>query len=138
MTLVLIPAIHRATHQIGLSLTRGGGPKVTQAEAHILAHLHAHGDATVGELHRAFGHRRSTLTSILDRLAGRGLVTRESSERDRRTFVVRLTRPGHAAAAAAYERLRAIEAAAVAGLSKRALDALVDALAAVERAADEG
>src|ERR1044071_4017228 len=94
MDLTIIPDLHRATHRVAVHLERAAGPGVTQGEAHILAHLGAAGDCTIGELHRAFAHKRSTLTSILDRLVARGLVVRESSETDRRTFVVRLTNDG--------------------------------------------
>ena len=88
----MIADIQRATHLIGLHLERAE-LGVTQAEAHLLAHLHG-GEATVGELHRAFGHKRSTLTSVLDRLESRGYVTREVNPDDRRSFVVALTREG--------------------------------------------
>jgi DNA-binding MarR family transcriptional regulator len=88
----MIADIQRATHLIGLHLERAE-LGVTQAEAHLLAHLDG-GPATVGELHRAFGHKRSTLTSVLDRLEERGYVTRTVNPDDRRSFVVTLTREG--------------------------------------------
>ncbi|MFN8060232.1 MAG: MarR family transcriptional regulator [Vicinamibacterales bacterium] len=84
---------------------------MSQAEAHILTHLVGAGPSTVAELHEAFGHRRSTLTSILDRLEARGFATRATSRRDRRTFVVALTDPGRRAARSALKTLRAFERA---------------------------
>ena len=96
MPLRFIPQVHRATHQIGLHIERLGPPGVTQPEAHILAHLASCGNATVAGLHQAFAHKRSTLTSILDRLEARGLIERTSDVRDRRTFVISLTRQGRA------------------------------------------
>src|SRR5436190_936908 len=93
--LILIPGIHRATHRLGLVI--GSSLGVSQAEAHILQHLATSGDSTVGELHRAFAHRRSTLTSVLDRLDENGLVRRTASRADRRTFVVSLTAAGRTA-----------------------------------------
>jgi DNA-binding MarR family transcriptional regulator len=98
MALLLIPPIHRATHRIGLYIGRAPGLTVTQAEAHILAHLAGAGDCTISQLHEAFAHKRSTLTSILDRLSERGLIVRESDPEDRRTFRVRLTPNGAKAA----------------------------------------
>ena len=92
----LIPELHRATHRIGIYLDSLG---ITQGEGHILEHLAVSGDSTVAELHRALAHRRSTLTSILDRLADRRFITRESDPRDRRSFIVRLSRKGKAVAA---------------------------------------
>ena len=98
MRLELIFSIHRATHRIGLYIQRHA-PDLTQAEAHILCHLHEFGDSALSDLHRAFAHKRSTLTSVLDRLDARELVTRESSQKDRRSFVVRLTQSGKKKAA---------------------------------------
>ena len=112
MGLKLIPAIHRVTHQIGFLLEQAADLKVTQAEAHILAHLAEHGPSSVAELHQALAHKRSTLTSILDRLAARGLVTRDVSPRDRRSFVIALTGKGARLAARVLAALEAVEAAA--------------------------
>src|SRR5436190_6099133 len=94
MPLHLVHPIHRATHRIGLYLDELGEPGLTQGEAHILALLAHSSPANVADLHRGLAHKRSTLTSILDRLANRGLVTRKVGESDRRTFVVTLTVKG--------------------------------------------
>ena len=109
MALRLIPHIHRATHRIGLHIAGLEDPAVNQAEAHVLAHLAHAGESTIGEVHRAFGHKRSTLTSILDRLEQRQLIARTSDDRDRRTFVVSLTRSGRAAARRVMNHLEALE-----------------------------
>lgn len=110
MTLRLVPALHRATHAIALLLDRAPELGVTQAEAHVLSHLADQGVATVADIHRAFGHKRSTLTSILDRLEARELITREVSAEDRRSFVVALTRHGRVLAAKVSGHLEALEA----------------------------
>ena len=65
----LVPAIHRATHRIGLYLAALDQHGMSQGESHILAHLAVSGPATIAELLKILAHRRSTLTSILDRLA---------------------------------------------------------------------
>jgi DNA-binding MarR family transcriptional regulator len=109
MALRLIPHIHRATHRIGMHIAGLSNPAVNQAEAHVLAHLAAAGEATIGQVHRAFGHKRSTLTSILDRLEERRLIARTSDERDRRTFVVSLTKTGRAAARRVTSHLEEFE-----------------------------
>lgn len=115
MALRLIPAIHRVTHQIGLFLDRATDLQVTQAEAHILAHLGEHGASTVADLHRALAHKRSTLTSVLDRLTARALVTRDVSDRDRRSFVIALTSDGKRLARRVLKGLESVEAVALAG-----------------------
>ena len=118
MSLRLIPEIHRAAHRIGLYLDDVSELGVPQAEAHILAHLAAYGDSTIGDLHRAFAHKRSTLTSILDRLDQQKLIRRESHAEDRRTFVISLTGQGKKLARQVHDELEALEAAALQGLSK--------------------
>jgi DNA-binding MarR family transcriptional regulator len=67
---------------------------LTQGEAHILAMLAHSAPAKVADLHRGLAHKRSTLTSILDRLEKRGLIRREVGRTDRRTFLVILTTKG--------------------------------------------
>ena len=94
MSLRLIPPIHRATHRIGLYLADLREDGLSQGEAHILALLASSAPATIAELHRGLAHKRSTLTSILDRLAARGLITREVGAEDRRTFVITPTPRG--------------------------------------------
>lgn len=102
--LTLIPPVHRATHRIGLYLQRRRGLGVSQAEAHVLAHLCDLGPCSIGALHEAFAHRRSTLTSILDRLEQRGFVRRQLRADDRRSFRVTLTPKGSTRA----RRVRAV------------------------------
>ena len=136
MALRLIPHIHRATHRIGLYIAELEDPAVNQAEAHVLAHLGATGDATIGQVHRAFGHKRSTLTSILDRLEERKLIVRTSDARDRRTFVVSLTRTGRAAARRVTEHLQALESRALQGLSPADVRAFLRVLGHFEFAED--
>jgi len=109
MALRLIPHIHRATHRIGLHIAELDNPAVNQAEAHVLAHLATAGQSTIGQVHRAFGHKRSTLTSILDRLEDRSLIARTSDARDRRTFIVSLTRNGRAAARRVMDHMEVLE-----------------------------
>ena len=135
MTLRLIPAIHRATHAIALSLDHAPDLGVTQAEAHVLSHLADGRHATIAEIHRVFGHKRSTLTSILDRLEARQLITRESSAEDRRSFVVGLTRQGRSLAAKVSAHLEALEADLRKRLSRTDLEAFDRVVAAMAETA---
>jgi len=134
MRLQLIFSIHRATHQIGLFIQRHS-PDLNQAEAHILCHLHESGDSTIAELHRAFAHKRSTLTSVLDRLDSRGLITRESSQKDRRSFVVGLTRAGKKQAAKIHRLLESLEAAALHSGHRSAVAAFRELIGRLEQKA---
>jgi len=136
--LSLVPGVHRATHRIGLWLEGASPPLgVTQGEAHLLAHLAEEGPSAVGALHRAFAHKRSSLTSFLDRLEARGYVERGPNPSDRRSFLVSLTAEGGAAAARVHRRLEALETAALQRHGARELQAFRAVLRALERAAVE-
>jgi DNA-binding MarR family transcriptional regulator len=114
MPLRLVHPVHRATHRIGLYLDDLKERGLTQGEAHILALLaHSPHRANVADLHRGLAHKRSTLTSILDRLARRGLVTRAVGQTDRRTFVVKLTAKGRRLAQRVQRHLSGLERAVV-------------------------
>jgi DNA-binding MarR family transcriptional regulator len=136
MRLELIFSIHRATHRVGLYIQRHA-PDLTQAEAHILCHLHEFGDAAVSELHRAFAHKRSTLTSVLDRLDAQELITRESSQKDRRSFVVKLTATGKKKAAKIHRQLEALEAGVLRGNDRRSVEAFGQVIRRLEDLAAE-
>ena len=128
----LIPEVHRATHRIGIFLDSLG---ITQGEGHILSHLAASGDSTIAELHRALAHRRSTLTSILDRLADRQYITRESDPEDRRSFIVRLSKKGKTVSAMVHRELAGIEESALRGVSSRQFQSVVKVLQTLEKTA---
>ena len=133
----IIPQIHRATHRIGLHIAAMLG--VTQAEAHVLQHLASvDGDCTVGDLHRAFAHRRSTLTSVLDRLTEKKLVERTSSESDRRTFVISLTTDGRVVALKVHAELEQVERQVVASVIGRDLKGFATVLGELEKALTAG
>jgi DNA-binding MarR family transcriptional regulator len=129
----LIPEIHRATHRIGIYLDSLG---ITQGEGHILSHLAASGDATIAELHGALAHRRSTLTSILDRLAVRQFITRESDPNDRRSFIIRLSAKGKAVATRVHRELARIEDGTLKGVSGKQFQSVVQILQTLEKTAD--
>ncbi len=131
MLLRLIHPVHRATHRIGLYLDKLGEEGLTQGEAHILAVLADSGPANVADLHRSLAHKRSTLTSILDRLAGRGLITREVGEKDRRTFVIRPTPKGQKLARRIGRHLAKLEQAVLRRVSAgdaKGFDKVISAL----------
>jgi DNA-binding MarR family transcriptional regulator len=134
MTLVLIPKIHRTTHQIGLYIERSG-LGLNQGEAHIMAHLASAGESTVGQLHKAFAHKRSTLTSFLDRLTERRLIRRDVRSDDRRSFVVSLTPAGRSVAHKIRRHLEKLEQAALRGTKSGNTKAFSEVIGAVEEAA---
>jgi len=130
----LIPEVHRATHRIGIFLDSLG---ITQGEGHILSHLAASSDTSIAELHRALAHRRSTLTSILDRLAERQFITRESDPKDRRSFIVRLSVKGKTIATRVHRELARIEEGGLKGVTAREFQSVAKVLQALEKSADQ-
>jgi DNA-binding MarR family transcriptional regulator len=135
--LALVPGIHRATHRIGLFLEDARPALgVTQGEAHLLAHLFEAGPSSVAELHRAFAHKRSSLTSYLDRLEEGGHVLRLSHPEDRRSFLVSLTSRGSTLARRICQRLLLLEASAMRTLGTSEVRAVGLALKALEAAAE--
>src|SRR5688572_7892845 len=110
MPLQFLSPIHKAGRQIGLYL-EGATVElgVSPAEGHLLSFLRTYAPCPVSELERVFGHKRSTLTSILDRLSDRGLLTRQVNADDRRSFTIELTPDGRKLAGKLQKVLEAFE-----------------------------
>lgn len=135
MPLRLVHPVHRTTHRIGLYLDDLKERGLTQGEAHVLGLLAHSGRANVADLHRGLAHKRSTLTSILDRLARRGLVTRMVGETDRRTFLVRLTAKGRRLAQRVQRHLAALERAVINRVSAADIKAFTKVVGVLEHEA---
>jgi MarR family transcriptional regulator, organic hydroperoxide resistance regulator len=115
----VILELHRATHATLHALAaRLSGRGLTASEINVLANLADGRARSIGDLGSVTATRPTTLTSVLDRLAGRDFVTREVDPADRRSFLVSLTPAGRRAARAA--------AAAAADLERAALTAVGD------------
>jgi DNA-binding MarR family transcriptional regulator len=132
MSLRLVPPIHRATHRIGLFLAELRAEGLSQGEAHILALLSTSAPATIAELHRGLAHKRSTLTSILDRLAERGCITREVGAADRRTFVITPTAKGLQIARRVHRHLSDLEEAVARRVTPEEIKAFLKVASAIE------
>ena len=137
MALQLVPPIHRTTHRIGLYLASLGEHGLSQGESHILAQLASGTPATIKELHSGLAHKRSTLTSILDRLVERGFIAREVGSGDRRTFVISTTPKGRAAARRVHAHLVALEREVGKRVTPADVRAFLKVISAVEDAARE-
>lgn len=69
---------------------------LTPAQFDIIVTLGNTSGMTCGELGERTLITKGTLTGVLDRLEAKGMVVREVSSEDRRSFQVRLTRTGQA------------------------------------------
>ena len=135
MPLQFVHPVHRATHRIGLYLDDLGEPGLTQGEAHILALLAQSAPAKVADLHRGLAHKRSTLTSILDRLADRGLITREIGKTDRRTVLITPTAKGRKVAQRVHRHLSDMERAVMRRVTGADIKGFTNVVAALEQEA---
>ena len=125
--------VERGAHLIGVYVEAVLGElAITQGEAHVLAHLARHGPTSIATLHREFGHKRSTLTNIIDRLEQRKLVRRELNPHDRRSFVVHLSAAGRRTARPVVEALDQLERELTDAAGKRDLDGLAAIVEALE------
>src|SRR4030095_2442338 len=123
MALLFLSPIHKASRQIGIYFeTALKGSELSPFEGHLLSYLRSYAPCALSEIHRVFGMKRSTLTSVFDRLEERGLISRETLAEDRRSFLVRLTRKGTAAANQVQRHVEALEASISKGITKNDLE----------------
>ena len=129
----LAPALERATHALALWIEREfRDVGLSQAEAHVLAYLARQPTATINDLHNSFGHKRSTLTSILDRLEARGWVRRARHSTSRRLVALELTEEGRAVGERVSNALRDIEERVRARVDDAALAAFFEVIHSFE------
>jgi DNA-binding HxlR family transcriptional regulator len=75
--LIVLSPLHRAMRQVALHFEEAlRDLPVSGIEGHVLSFLARYSPTSCGELTRVFGVKPSTLTSMLDRLAARGLLAR--------------------------------------------------------------
>ncbi|GIJ56709.1 MarR family winged helix-turn-helix transcriptional regulator [Virgisporangium aurantiacum] len=132
----VILELQRATHATLQRLAADlAGLGLAASDINALGNL-ADGTArTVSELGTAVGTKPATMTGVLDRLEGRGLITRAARPGDRRAVVVQLTRDGVKAATQVRRAMDDLERRALADLPAGTLDgarAVLRALAEVE------
>jgi DNA-binding MarR family transcriptional regulator len=123
-------AVHRVLDHLAAELADLG---LRQAEVNVLAQLVPGAPRPVGELVAATGQRPSTLTGVLDRLEGKGLVRRQVNPADRRSFTIGLTAPGEAAAARVRDAFDALDARVRGAVTSADAEGFHDVLDALER-----
>lgn len=132
--LVVLSPLHRAIRQVDLYLEgQARNLGVSNTEGHILTYLVSYAPCPISELHRVFGLKRSTLTSLLDRLESRGLVRRKSHPEDRRSLMVTLRPGGMSLARKLYAMVKRFETKVLAELKPVHLAGFRQVLDAVER-----
>lgn len=100
----------------------------------MLSYLRSYSPSPVAELYRVFGVKRSTLTSMLDRLESRGWVARETSRRDRRVVLVSLKPEGRSRADRIQRAVEALEERIAAQLTREQMEGFYAVMSAVAAA----
>src|SRR2546427_2492353 len=95
------------------------------------------GPQPVNEIGRRIALTSGAITTAVDRLESRGLVTREAHESDRRTRIVRLTARGKEQAGSVFAGHKAVMDSAASGLSKTERAMLIELLRKLGTSAGE-
>ena len=136
----LLRALELAGHAVDRRLSRKLAEiDLTEAEGHVIFHLVEVGPerlAGIPDLNRAFGMRPSTLTSVLDRLEKRRMITRKPNPGDRRSFLIGVTRSGRAAAARVRALFEELEGSAAASVTARDLAGFHKVIAALRESCE--
>jgi MarR family transcriptional regulator, organic hydroperoxide resistance regulator len=136
----MVLALHRTTHQTLHALAAAlahADLGLSAAEINALANL-ASGALSVRQLSEATGTKPSTLTSLLDRLESRGLLTRELDATDRRSFRISLTGRGGTVAAQVTGAIAGLEHTALTRLSADQVASFHSVILALQAASTGG
>src|SRR6266404_2783935 len=95
------------------------------------------GPQPVNEIGRRIALTSGAITTAVDRLEARGLVTREAHESDRRTRIVRLTARGKEQAGSVFAGHQAVMDSAASGLAKTERAMLIELLRKLGTSAGE-
>lgn len=127
-----ISAIHRANRQAAIfieELIREFG--VATPEGHLLSFVNLYGPSSVGELVRVFGYRKPTMSSMINKLEGRGYLRRLLSQTDRRSLIVELTPEGKRLAETCTARVQGLDAAIMEQVTQTDLEGFQNVLRAI-------
>lgn len=94
------------------------GEEISPGRFSLLTLLGANPGINQTDLSRAVGLDKSTLTPALDQLERKGLILRERTVNDRRTYALSLSEKGHGLLRELTRRVERHEEAIVAGLSQ--------------------
>ena len=92
--------------------------ELTREQLRVMFLLSFKGRSSPGEVAASFGVPKANVTSIIDRLVEKGLISRQENPDDRRSYIFSLTEEGKSQ----VERLREIGAAKIKGVLERMPD----------------
>lgn len=92
--------------------------ELTREQLRVMFLLSFKGRSSPGEVATSFGVPKANVTSIIDRLVDKGLISRQENPDDRRSYILSLTEAGKSQ----VERLREIGVAKIKGVLERMPD----------------
>lgn len=110
--------------------------ELTLAQLRVLFRLRNRGPITSGQLASGLGVTLPTVSSVIDRLAGQGLVERRDDPADRRLVILALTPAGVTIVERIQEGRRTRLARAIESIDAKALAKLLVGLEALNSAAE--
>jgi DNA-binding MarR family transcriptional regulator len=110
--------------------------ELTLAQLRVLFRLRNRGPMPSSQLASGLGVTLPTVSSVIDRLAGKGLVDRNDDPSDRRRVIVGVTAAGRETVERVQQGRRARLARALEALDEQDVSALVTGLEALATAAD--
>ncbi|MDK3074589.1 MarR family transcriptional regulator [Sedimentitalea sp. JM2-8] len=102
--LIALRRILRATEIYGRELAQAAG--LTAVQFRVLQVVSERADCTAKDISRQMGISQATVTSLVDKLVGQGMVSRQKSDTDRRQTHIVMTGQGRDAVAAAPDALQ--------------------------------
>ena len=131
--LKIVSPMHRAMRQMSLHLGEAVRSQGLEGnDGHLLTYVAAYGPCRIAELRRVFGHKPSTLTSLLDRLERRAWIERSIDPEDRRGFLIEATDEGKRVGREARKVVEAFDTRVVARVEARDLTGFRRVLDALE------
>lgn len=130
-------AASRALVAVAARSLASAGPDVTLPQYRALVLLASRGPQRVNDLAEALAVNQSTATRMCDRLEGKGLISRERSEDDRRTVLVSIAASGQTLVAAVTRARRTELRSILRRMSADDRAAMVPTLTAFAAAAGE-
>lgn len=125
--------IRLALTRLGRRVRQHAGPGITPSQQSVLFSIERRGPVTLGALASLEGVQPPSITRCVGLLEGKGLVTREPGEEDRRLTRVRLSDEGHALLAEVRQQRNVWLASLAAQLTPAEQAQLAAALPALER-----
>jgi DNA-binding MarR family transcriptional regulator len=133
MALVFLSPLHKASRQLSVHIERRNQAcGLSNPDSHLLTYLRRFAPVPVGDLIRVFGFKQSTFTSMLDRLERPGYIRREMNAKDRRSFLIHITKAGSDLADGITRQLVEIEKEISARLSASEVKGFQAVMAAIE------